>query len=239
VSDVVAGEASRSTEKATGKDQAPGPAALVLRPFGYLGMTAVWTALWLIALAIPAGTLAYLAFDDPEAVVGNLSQRFANPVEAIAMVVFLVPLIALIMGPGAIFHLPFMCWPLAVLSLTYTLRALRPSYAGEKLSFTTYQARGESIGPPTVGDLALSLQPVRSTGFTDAVMRFYIAGWSLDGPMFKAMLPVGAAWSFLVPVVVPGFDPTLRVVCLGVAVVLTFVSLVLGVRAFRGRFFPA
>jgi hypothetical protein len=234
VSDVVAGDASRSTKVA----QRPSTAALVLRPFGYLGMTIVWTVIWLIALAIPTGTLVYLAVDDPEAVVGNLSQRFANPVEAIAMVVFLVPLLALIMGPGAIFHLPFMCWPVAVLCLTYTMRSLRPSYASEKLSFTTYQAKGESLGPPTVGDLALSMQPVRSTGFTDAVMRFYIAGWSLDGSMFKAMLPVGAAWSFLVPVVVPGFDPTLRTVCLVVAVVLTLVSVVLGVRAFRGRFFP-
>jgi hypothetical protein len=229
---IVAGDAGRSTMNG----RPPGPVSLALRPFGYLGMAVLWTLLWLITLAIPAGALVYLAVDDPEAVVANLEQQFANPFTALATVVILIPLIALIMGPGAIFHLPTMCWPLAVLCVVYAARALRPSYTREKLSFTTWQARGESIGPPTVGDLALSLQPVRSTRLTDMVMRFYIAGWSLDMPMFVAMLPVGVAWSLLVGAVVPGFSPTVRIVSLVLAVLLTLASLVLGVRAFRRRF---
>lgn len=232
MTETVAGDAGRSTRNA----QPPGPVSLALRPLGYLGMAVLWVTLWLIALAIPAGALVFLAVDEPDAVVDNLAGQFSNPLSTLGIVVFLIPLIAVIMGPGAIFHLPMMCWPPAVLSLVYAVRALRPSYAREKLSFTTWQARGESIGPPTVGDLALSLQPVRSTRLTNVVMRFYITGWSLDMPMFVAMLPVGAAWSVLVGAVVPGFSPTLRLASLVVAVLLTLTSVVLGVRAFRRRF---
>ncbi len=232
MTEIVAGDAGRSTSNV----QPPGPVSLALRPLGYLGLAVLWMTLWLIALAIPAGALVYLAVDDPDAVVDNLGRQFANPFTALATVALLIPLIAVIMGPGAIFHLPMMCWPLAVLSVVYAARALRPSYSREKLSFTTWQARGESLGPPTVGDLSLSLQPVRSTRLTDIVMRFYIAGWSLDMPMFVAMLPVGGAWSLLVGVVVPGFSTTVRIVCLVLAVLLTLASLVLGLRAFRRRF---
>jgi hypothetical protein len=232
MTEIVAGDAGRSTRNV----RPPGPVALALRPFGYLGLAVIWVTLWLIAVAIPAGALVYLAVDDPAAVVDNLGRQFANPFTTLATVAILIPLIAVIMGPGAIFHLPMMCWPLAVLCVVYAVRALRPSYAREKLSFTTWQARGESIGPPTVGDLALSLQPVRSTRLTDVVMRFYIAGWSLDMPMFVAMLPVGAAWSVMVGAVVPGFSTTVRIVCLALAVLLTLASAVLGVRAFRRRF---
>lgn len=229
---IVAGDVHRSTD-AGGR---PTPLGLALRPFGYLLMAVVWTTLWLVTLAIPVGALAYLAVDDPDAVVDTMGRQLSNPVTAVALLLVVVPFVAVVMGPAALFHLPTMCWPLAVLSWTYVVRSLRPSYAREKLSFTTWQARDRSLGPPGVGDVALSLQPVRPSRSTDAVMRFYVAGWSLDGRMFAAMLPAGVAWAALVGVVVPGFPTWVRVVCLTLAVLLALASVVLGVRAFRRRF---
>lgn len=231
---IVAGDRRRSTD-AGGR---PTPLGLVLRPFGYLAVAVVWTTLWLVTLAIPVGALAYLAVDDPDAVVRTTGRQLSDPVTAVAMLLVVVPFVAVVMGPAAIFHLPTMCWPLAVLSWTYVLRSLRPSYAREKLSFTTWQARDRSLGPPGFGDVALSLQPVRPSRLTDAVMRCYVAGWSLDGRMFVAMLPVGVAWVALVGVVVPGFPTPARVVCLVLAVLLTLTSVVLGARAFQRRFAP-
>jgi hypothetical protein len=229
---IVAGDVRRSTDAG----ERPSSLGLALRPFGYLLLAVVWTILWLVTLAIPVGALVYLAVDDPDAVVDAMGRQLSNPVTAAALLLVVVPFVAVVMGPGAIFHLPTMCWPLAVLSWTYVVRSLRPSYAREKLSFTTWQARDRSLGPPGFGDVALSLQPVRPSRSTDAVMRFYVAGWSLDGRMFVAMLPVGVAWAALVGVVVPGFPTAVRVVCLTLAVLLALASVVLGARAFRRRF---
>ncbi|MGF0115710.1 hypothetical protein ACQFYA_05180 [Promicromonospora sp. Marseille-Q5078] len=133
-------------------------------------------------------------------------------------------------------HLPTASWPLAVLSFVYVVRSLRPSFAREKLSCTSTAPRGSTFGPPTGGDVAMSLQPVRRSRFTDAVMRFYIAGWSLDGRMFVAMLPVGLAWSTTVVGLFPGLPTPVHVAFLVLTAGLVLTSVVLGVRAWRSRF---
>lgn len=231
------------TELATGQDgrttddgARPGAASLVLRPFGYLLIGLVWLFIWLVAILIPVGSVAYLAFDDPEAVVANWSGM--NLFGAGAALLFLVPLMALIMGPGAIWHLPTASWPLMVLSFTYVVRSLRPSYAREKLSFTSWLGRGSGIGLPTVGSVSMSLQPVRPTKFTDILLKFYITGWTLDGRMFVAMLPAGVAWTTAVVGILPGLSETTHLVFLTLTALLLLASVVLGVRAFRARFRP-
>jgi Na+-transporting methylmalonyl-CoA/oxaloacetate decarboxylase gamma subunit len=231
-------ESSAQPRAAASGDRRPSTVALALRPLGYLLLALLWTILWSITVLIPLGALAYLAFDDPQAVVATTHARLSSPGDAIGMALVFLPLVALVMGPAAIFHLPTMTWPLAVLNLVHAVRALRPSYARERLSFTTWQSRDESLGPPGFGPVALSFQPVRQSRFTLAVMRFYAAGWSLDGRMFRAMLPVGAAWAFAIVVVVPGFAPAEKLVCLVLTVALILASVVLGVRAFRARFWP-
>lgn len=215
----------------------PGRGALALRPLGYLLVGILWLVIWVVALLVPAGAAAYVLTD--EAVIEGLRDRFADPAETIGMLVVIVPITTMVMGPGSIWHLPTASWPLMVLSFTYVARSLRPSYAREKLSFTGHAPSGSTIGPPTVGQVAMSLQPVRRSRFTDAVMRFYVAGWSLDLPMFLAMLPVGLAWTTAVAGLFPGLPPAVRAVLLGLTAGLVLTSLVLGVRAFRRRFVPS
>lgn len=230
MTDLATGQGGRTTDDGG----PPSPAQRVLRPFGYLLIGLVWLCIWLVAILIPVGSVAYLAFDDPEAVVENWTGM--NPFGAAAALLLLVPLMALIMGPGAIWHLPTASWPLMVLSFTYFVRSLRPSYRGEKLSFTSWLGRGSSIGLPTVGDVSMSLQPVRLTRFTDVVMTFYVAGWSLDGKMFVAMLPAGVAWTTAVVGILPGLSPAVHAVFLTLTALLLLGSVVLGTRAFRARF---
>jgi len=213
---------------------APTPTGLALRPIGYALIGLVWLVIWAVALAILAGSVAY-AVTDQELVEG-LRDRFSSPGGVIAMVVVVVPLLALVMGPGAAWHLPTASWPLAVLSFTYVVRSLRPSYARERLSFTSTAPRGSTFGPPTTGDVAMSLQPCRPSRFTDAVMRFYVAGWSLDGRMFVATIPLGVAWSTLVVGLFPGLPAAVHGFFLVLTGLLVLTSVALGLRAWRGRF---
>lgn len=223
--ELVAGDPKRSTKDGT----PPGPAGLALRPFGYLLIGLVWLTIWLVGIGLLVGSVLFLAYDDPESLVnggdGNAVARFFGLLVAAAFA-------ALAIGPGG-WHIITASWPLAVLSFTYAVRALRPSYASEKLSYTAYAVRGSTFGPPTVGDVAMSLQPVRTSRFTDAVMRFYVAGWTVDGRMLLAMLPAGFAWSTAIAAIIPGASDAVHVAAAVLTVLLLGTSLVLGVRAFR------
>ncbi|HWK91178.1 MAG TPA: hypothetical protein VNR17_02840 [Luteimicrobium sp.] len=212
----------------------PGPAAVALRPLGYLATGLVWSVIWLVALLLLVGSAVYAVTDD--ALVDGLRDRFSSPGGTAAMVLVVIPILTVVMGPVGAWQLPTASWPLAVLSFTYVARSLRPSYAREKLSYTSTAPRGTSLGPPTVGDVAMSLQPLRRSRFTDAVMRFYAAGWTLDGRMFVAMLPAGLAWTAVVVGLFPGVAAPVRITFLTLGGVLVVASVVLGVRAFRTRF---
>ncbi|GAA1715822.1 hypothetical protein GCM10009809_09960 [Isoptericola hypogeus] len=225
------------TGRPADQDDRPGRVALTLRPVGYLLIGVVWSAIWLVGLLLLVGSVPFLAYVDPEPLVRGVGERLANPVEAIALVVIAWPILALAIGPGGWFVLTA-SWPLAVLSFVYLARALNPAYAGEKLSFTTRAPRGSTFGPPTLSGVALSLQPVRTTSFTDAVMRFYVAGWTLDGRTVLAMIPAGLAWPLAVLALIPGVSGTVHVVAGTLAVALVASSVVLGTRAFRRRFGP-
>ncbi|WP_423462452.1 hypothetical protein ACO229_18900 [Promicromonospora sp. MS192] len=224
----VAGDRTRSTNDG----RRPGSASLALRPLGYLLIGLVWSAIWLLAVALLVGSVPYLAFVDSDGLVEGVGDRLSNPVEAVVFVGILLPILVAAVGAGGWYVLTA-SWPLAVLSFTYVLRALNTSYAGEKLSYTARAAWGSTIGPPTVSGVALSLQPVRPTPFTDRVMRFYVAGWSLNGRMILAMLPAGAAWVTAVGALAPSVPEVLHVVFGALTVLLLGASWTLGVRAFR------
>ncbi|GAB2491885.1 hypothetical protein GCM10027063_35290 [Promicromonospora xylanilytica] len=225
---LVVGDPSRSTNDG----ERPSTGALVLRPFGYLLVGLVWSSIWLVAVALLVGSIAGIAYDDPEALLTGGRGGDTVPVgQAITLLVGAVFLAAVI-GPGG-WHVLTASWPLAVLSFVYVARSLRPSYAGEKLSFTAYGFRGSTFGPPTAGDIALSLQPVRPTRLTDRVMRFYQAGWGWNGRMLLAMLPAGLAWSTAIGAVMPGIPDVAHLIFWIITVVLLGISLVLGLRAFR------
>ncbi|MCP2267516.1 hypothetical protein ACFQHV_20795 [Promicromonospora thailandica] len=216
-----------------GQRPGPGPASVALRPLGYLLIGSVWLAIWLVAVLLLVGSVPYLAFADSDGLVEGVGDRLADPVEAVVFLLVLVPIAAAAVGAGGWYVLTA-SWPLAVLSFVYVVRALSPAYARQKLSFTARAAWGSTIGPPTVGNVALSLQPVRATRFTDRVMRFYVAGWSLNVRMLLAMLPAGLAWVTAIGALAPSVPEVLHVVFGALTVLLLGASWTLGVRAFRG-----
>lgn len=210
----------------------PGRASLVLRPFGYLLIGLVWLAIWALAVSLLVGSVGYLAYVDSEDLISGVLERLANPFEAALFVLILLPILAAAVGGGGWFVITG-SWPLAVLSFLYVARSLQPAYAGEKLSFTTMGARGSTLGPPTVSGVALSLQPLRATRFTDWVMRFYFAGWSVNLRMIIAMLPAGLAWVTAIGALAPSLSEMVHLVFGLLTVLLLGVSWTLCVRAFR------
>lgn len=213
----------------------PGSVALALRPLGYLLVGLVWSTIWLLAVLLLVGSVPYLAFVDSDGLVTGVGARLSSPAGALGMLLVVLPVLALVIGAGGWYVLTA-SWPLAVLSFTYAVRALRSEYRDERLSYTSYATWGSTVGPPTVGRVALSLQPVRPTPFTDAVMRYYAAGWSVDARTVVAMLPAGLAWPAAITALVPGVSDVVHLVAGVLVVVLLATSAVLGVRAFRARF---
>lgn len=150
--------------------------------------------------------------------------------------VVVVPILAAVMGPGAMFWVPTMGWLLVVLCFTYAFRGLRPSYAKEPLSCTTQAPRGSTLGPPTIGTVALSLKPVRRSRFTDTIMKWYMAGWDLHMEIFLAALPAGVGWVCLFGWASRDIEESLRQGLLVAGCVLVLVSVVLVTRAIRVLF---
>lgn len=220
-------------ELSTDEGRRPGRASLALRPFGYLLIGVVWLAIWLIAVLLLVGSVPFLAYGGSDGLIEGVGDRLSNPVEAVLLIVVLLPILALAIGAGGWYVLTA-SWPLCVLSFTYVLRALNPSYAREKLSFTTRGAWGSTLGPPALSGVALSLQPVRATPFTGRVMRFYTAGWSVSGRMILAMMPAGLAWVTAIGTLAPEVSEVLHTVFGALTVLLLGASWTLGVRVFRG-----
>jgi hypothetical protein len=213
----------------------PGTATRVLRPFGYLLVGLVWTAISVVVLGLGPGILVYVAVDGTMELGGLWDGIAADPSEAVAFSLT-IPLLVVLWGPGVLWYLPMASWPLAILSFVYVGRSLRPRYADEPLSRTQRVGRGRTIGLPTVGGVALSLQPVRETRLTHLLMRFYLSGWLPDGRMFLGMLPAGLGWLLALVGLARDVPPLVSAVLLVAAAGLTLWSIVLGRRAWRRRF---
>lgn len=211
------------------------PLVLALRPLGYLVMGAVWGVLAIVVLALGPGVLVAMAVTGSVPVLGIWESLVSSPSEIVAYVLC-VPLLALLWGPGVLWFLPNATWPLAALSFAYVGRSLRPGFAGEPLSRTGHAARGTTIGLPTTGGIALSLQPVRPSRTTTAIMRWYVSGWLPTGRSFVAMLPAG--FGYLLAFAALASDPpgVVRIVSgLGAAALFGW-SAVLARRAWVARF---
>lgn len=213
----------------------PSAAAVALRPFGYLLVGLVWTLLGLVILALGPGILVAVAADGSMELGGVWAGLAAQPGELVAFLLA-VPLVVVIWGPGVLWYLPAASWPLAALSFVYLTRSLQAGFAGERLSRTTRVGRGRTIGLPTVGGVALSLQPVRETPTTRFLMRFYVSGWLPDGRMFVSMLPAGLGWVLALVGLASDVPLAARLCLLVAAAALVVFSVVLGRRAWRRRF---
>ncbi|GGI11415.1 hypothetical protein [Isoptericola cucumis] len=221
--------------KADDTPRPPGTAARVLRPFGYLLVGLVWTVIALVVLGLGPGILVFVAVDGTMELGGIWAGLVEQPSEMVAFLL-VIPLVVVLWGPGVLWYLPAASWPLALLSYVYVGRSLSPGFAQERLSRTTRVGRGRTIGLPTVGGVALSLQPVRESAVTRFLMRFYVSGWLPDGHMFLAMLPAGGGWLLALVGLARDVPAGARVVLLVVAAALVAWSVVLGRRAWRRRF---
>ncbi|MBO3102146.1 hypothetical protein [Cellulomonas fengjieae] len=171
---------------------------LILRPFGYLAVGMIWTMLWLVILALAAALPVALSdrrpiglADSPLSAAEGIVNLTENPLQLVAVVVLLGPVLAAIFG-WVIAMLPLTSWPLAALAFVYVTRSLRPSYAGEPLSGTS--ATDDAIGPPTVSQTALSLLPVRRSRLTDALSKAYAMGWTPSFAMIPACFWLGLGY---------------------------------------------
>jgi hypothetical protein len=214
--------------------KAPGTASLILRPIGYWCLAWVWVTLWVVGVLLAPGSIAYVYFDD-EIQLGQVLGE-TSILGVLLLLIIIVPILAAVMGPGAMFWVPTMAWPLAVLCFTYAFRGLRPSYAREPLSYTTQAPRGSTLGPPTIGTVALSLKPVRHSRFTDTMMKWYMAGWDLHMEIFLAMLPAGVGWLCFFGWASRDVAEPVRAGLLAAGCVLVLVSVVLVTRALRTLF---
>jgi hypothetical protein len=210
----------------------PSGAERALRPFGYLLVALVWTALGAVTLALPAALPVALWSTNPD----FSSQEFVTGGDTTVNVLFLVfTVVVLVPLLGYVFvALPLASVPLAVLSWTYVGRSLLPGYANERLSSTGWSRN--VIGPPTIGQTALSLLPVRLTPWTRFWTQLMLVGWRPSRGVLLAGIPYGLA-SFLVagwlfwPV-----GAVAAVIWSIVTAALVVVAIVLVTRAYRGRF---
>lgn len=199
---------------------------LILRPFGYLANAAIWTAIWLAIVALAAALPVALAdrepfglADGPLGAAEGIVALQANPIQLIAVVVLLGPVLAVIFG-WAVALLPLAAWPLAALSWVYAARSLRPSYAGEALSGTSHT--DQAIGPPAASQTALSLLPMRHSRLTDVLMRAYCMGWTPSFAMIGSCFWLGLGYLFATvwfawPVTSPATVAIYAVLSLGLA----------------------
>jgi hypothetical protein len=215
-----------------------GRARLVLRPFGYLTIGLVWTAIWIVVLGLGFAILGYGVISG-ELTVAEFTEPATSSVGGfIGLVLLCAPLVVIVWGPGVFWMLPCATWPLAALSFVYVVRSLRPSYAGERLSHSESTRRGETLGLPTIAGTTLSLQPVRSSRLTDLLMAFYMSGWRPDGKTFVAMLPAGLAFLLAFPAVAVDVSDTTNLVCGVLAAALAVWSFVRALIVLRRRFWP-
>lgn len=221
------GTRSRSDRSST----PPSQAERALRPLGYLLVALVWTVLGAVTVALPAALPFGLWSTNPD----FNSREFVTGGDTVIIVLFLVfALVVLVPLLGYAFvALALGSVSLAVLSWTYVVRSLRPSYAGERLSSTGWSRN--VIGPVTVGKTALSLLPVRMTRWTAFWTEIMFLGWRPGRAVLVAGIPYGLA-SFLVagwlfwPV-----GPIGAVVWTVVTAALVVTTVVLIVREYRRR----
>ena len=211
-------------------------AQLALRPLAYLFLAIFWSAMGLVFFALGPGFLLY-ALLDGELTLGEQWQSLVSQPSEMVAFVLAVPLLSLLWGSAVLWMLPCASWPLAALAWVHFVRSLRPRFAGDALSYTTGAARGQTFGI-TATNVALSLQPVHRSRFTDLLMRFYWMGWTPRWREIGWAIPAGLAWLMYVVVVAADAPPVLRVVLALVGAALVALTVVRLRAEWRVRYDP-
>lgn len=212
----------------------PGTAALLLRPVGYLAIGLVWTTIGLFVVGLSVALAAYGLFEPP-ADQEPWAELVASPGAVLGRLAVIAPIAVVLAGPVA-WYLSCAIWPLAALSFVYAGRALRPSYRGDRLSFTSHVAAGTTVGPPVPGPVAMSLQPQRRSRLTDTLVRFSACGWNPDLREFWPAVPAGIAWALASTGASTALPPGWRVGLVVAAVPFALWSVVALRRAWTWRF---
>lgn len=212
----------------------PGTAALLLRPVGYLAIGLVWTTIGLFVVGLSVALAAYGLFEPP-ADQEPWAELVASPRAVLGRLAVIAPIAVVLAGPIA-WYLSCAIWPLAALSFVYAGRALRPSYRGDRLSFTSRAAPGTTVGPPVPGPVAMSLQPQRRSRLTDTLVRFSACGWNPDLREFWPAVPAGIAWALASVGASTALPPGWRVGLVVAAVPFALWSVVALRRAWTWRF---
>jgi hypothetical protein len=208
----------------------------VLRPFAYLLLAVFWTAMGLLFFALGPGFLLYALVDGGLTLGEQWQSLVSQPSEMVAFVLA-VPLLALLWGAAVLWMLPCASWPLAGLAWVHLARSLRPRFAGDALSYTSRAGRGQTFGV-TATNVAMSLQPVHRSRFTDLLMRFYWAGWTPRWREIGWAVPAGLAWLMYVVVLAADAAPVLRVVLALVGAALVALTVVKLRQQWRVRYDP-
>lgn len=221
-------------------EQAPGvrrphPVRLFLRPFGYLLMAVIWSALTLAFLIVGPGLLAVGALEPLE--LAPVWERLGSDGSELLAFSLTMPVLAFIWGAAVLWMLPAASGALAGLAWIHTLRSLRPRYFGDALSYTTWVKAGETFGV-TATSVALSLQPVHRSRVTDVLMRWYAVGWTPRWPELGWAVPAGAAYILVFIAMAADTPAVLRTLFVVVALALVAVTVVAERRQWLRRFDP-
>jgi hypothetical protein len=201
------------------------------RTAAYLALGVAWTAAWFLVLALAAALPIGLA-GEPLADKPGIA-ALTSDLSELGAFLLVMPFLALLFG-WVIVLMPFMAWPLAALSFVYVGRSLRPEYADEPLSTTTWS--WEALGPITVTAKSMSLLPVRHSRFTNLLVVAYSLGWTPSFRMILACTPLGAAYLFTIGWALwPVTSPALVALCALVTLALAAWSIVLVVTKVRAR----
>lgn len=212
----------------------PGTAVLLLRPLGYLATGLVWTTIGLLVVGLYLAVAVYGLLEPPEE-QEPWAELAASPGAVLGRLAVVAPVFVLLAGPVA-WYLSCATWPLAALSFVHAARALRPSYRGDRLSFTSRAAPGTTLGPPLPGPVAISLQPVRRSRLTDTLVRFAACGWDPDLRELWPAVPGGVAWVLASAGASTAMPGPVRLALLAASVPLAVWSVVLLRRRWVWRF---
>ncbi|HEY0249370.1 MAG TPA: hypothetical protein VGC45_14035 [Gryllotalpicola sp.] len=196
--------------------------SVFLRPFGYLGVTVVWFAIFAITVAlafcfwvVPPGELSHQ----------HLTEDLQDPKNLIAGIVLLFGLLPFVWG---LVHMLVLmaAGPLLLAALAFA-RSLRPSYRNERLTGSVLRGDAAGLSP---GGMAISLLPRRHTAYSRWATRLNVRAWLLDGSWYLGLAWFGYVQYLLIYAVRwPLHNPF----AIGVVVLFAAAFAVLGVRRLR------
>jgi len=232
-------------------------ARLIFRPLGYFALGLVWLIIFGMMAFCVWGLLPTLLTSDGTDLqhAGMFTQLQEDPSQIVPFIICL-PLLFVIFGYFT--YLVIAALARTVLSFTYTVRALRPSYKSEPLSTTRWSENG--LGPiragqipvlresmqanmevaglarykDVIGDAAHSLIPIRDTRFSTFWGALMIAGSGISSAKLLASLVIGAAYIWTIGWTLwPVHQPVLVILYLIVSVGLGVWGIWLIVRSIR------